>query len=271
MASLSPLFNEDWLRHTRQNAANSWANEVIDTINTTGQIYLSTLRLWFETFPLNDTQKQHLYTRLASHQNSDHLGAVNELAWWRFMLCMGIVGSPLPTATTPRPDFKLESPADCFVEVSTLNVSERDEAAFKEGKSVALNHFETIRRILGKLTDEKQQQLLYAASQEKAAVLALFDYTEWSAFGTQLYLVLGEHLLGTQFGYKHLPQDLSAIVLLERHVIDGRIALSCNRSAVYYNPLATYLLPPDTFFPLRQFQCQLAIAEPRPIEHSISL
>ena len=268
MVKQSPIFNDEWLRRARKNSTKtSWAREVIETLDTTGQIYLSTLRLWFDKFPLNPKQKQNLRSRLESLHRNEHLGAVNELAWSAFMLREGLTVTPLSPSSTPRPDFQLPPPADCFVEVSTLNVSQKDRAKFEAKKSVALDHAETIRRVVGKLTDEKQRQLEYAADQTKPGVLALFDYTTWSGFGTLFFRTLGEFLLGRQFGFKSFPPELSAIVYLERKVIDGRIALSRDRSAVYYNPLALHTLPAGTFSSLNQSWSQLVFAEPRSTEH----
>ena len=219
------------------------------------------IRLWFNEFPAVAKDKQKLCERLESFQDEQHLGGVNELAWWAFMRREGIGASVVATTKTPRPDFQLAPPPDCFVEISTLNVSEKDRNKLRAGESVALDHRESIRRVVGKLTDEKHKQLIYAVNQRKPAVLVLFDYTEWSAFGTDFFKILGEFLLGTEFGFKSLPPELSALVYLERKVLDGRIALSRDRSAVYYNPLAVQPLSSGSFPSLKQFWSQLASSE----------
>lgn len=268
MVKQPAIFSDDWLHRARARSTDaSWAAAAVETLDTTGQIYLSTLRLWFEIFPLTLKQKQGLRVRLESFRNDEHLGGVNELAWWAFMLREGLTATPLPSATAPRPDFELRSPADYFVEVSTLNVSEKDKTKFEAEESVALDHAETIRRVVGKLTAEKQHQLKYAAGHNKPSVLALFDYTTWSGFGTLVFRTLGEFLLGKQFGFKSFPPELSAIVYLERKVLDGRIALSRHRSAVYYNPLALHPLTPGTLPSLNQFWLQLVSADSRSAEH----
>lgn len=270
--SKTPIFSDDWVRTARTNSANgSWAAAAIETLETTGRIYLLTLRLWFERFPLTLKQKQQLRTRLESLRDDEHLGGVNELAWWAFIVREGFTAAPLPPTSAPRPDFELQSPTGCFVEVSTLNVSQRDKAQFKARESIALDHAETIRRVVGKLTDEKLQQLKYASGHKKPSVLALFDYTTWSGFGTLFYRALADFLLGKQLGFKSLPSELSAIVYLERKVLDGRIALSRNRSGVYYNPLALHLLPTGTFPSLNQFSLQLASVDSTISDHWVWL
>ena len=268
----TPIFSDDWLRNARTKSTNdSWAVAVIETLETTGRIYLLTLRLWFERFPLSIRQKRQLRTRLESLRDDEHLGGVNELAWWAFVVREGFTGTPLPSTTAPRPDFELRSPAGCFVEVSTLNVSRKDKGRFEAKQGAALDHADTICRVVGKLTDEKQRQLKYATDHKKPSVLALFDYTTWSGFGTCFCRRLGDLLFGRQFAVRGLPSHLYAIVYLERKVLDGRIALSRDRSGVYYNPLALYPLPPGAFPSLNQFWLQLASVDSTVNEHWVWL
>lgn len=270
--SKTPIFSDEWLRAARTGSVGgSWATAVIETLETTGQIYLSTLRLWFERFPLTCNQKHQLRTRLESLRDDEHLGGVNELAWWAFIVREGFTAAPVAPTTAHRPDFELQSPASCFVEVSTLNVSQKDQAQFKAQQGVALDHAETIRRVIGKFTDEKKQQLQYASDQGKPGVLALFDYTTWSGLGTLFHHTLGDFLLGKQLGFKSLPPQLSAILYLERKVLDGRIALSRSRSGVYYNPLALHPLPSGTFPSLNQFSLQLASVDSTGNDHWVWL
>lgn len=257
------IFGDEWLKKARSKSKDaSWVNAVVKTLDTSGHIYLFNLGLWFNEFPAVENDKQKLRERLESFQDDQHLGGVNELAWWAFMRREGIGASVVATANTPRPDFQLAFPPYCFVEISTLNVSEKDQSKLRAGASVALDHRETIRRVVGKLTDAKRKQLIYAVNQRKPAVLVLFDYTEWSGFGTDCFKTLGEFLLGKEFGFKSLPSELSALVYLERKVLDGRIVLSRDRSAVYYNPLAVQPLSSGSFPSFKQFWSQLASSEP---------
>ena len=68
--------------------------------------------------------------------------------------------------------------------------------------------------------------------------------------------------ISTTAGDVALPVELSTIVYVERKVIDGRIAISRDRSAIYYNPNAKHPLPIGTFSALRQFWCQMMETEP---------
>jgi hypothetical protein len=273
MARKRTIFDEGWLTRARLRRADvSWADEVMATVETNGGIYLESLRLWFNRFRLTSKQKQALATRLESLDKKDHLGAVNELAWWAFMQHEGMNAAPVPTSATPRPDFQIIAPAECFVEVSTLNVSDRDKSKFAAGGSVELNHSQTLRRILSKVTNEKRRQLSYAAGRKQPSVLVLFDYTTWSKFGTQFFRFLGNFLLGKQLGFHTVPSELSALVYVERKVHpDGRIAISRDRSAAYYNPSAKYPLPVGTFASVNEFWCQMVTTEPKSADHWVWL
>jgi hypothetical protein len=121
------------------------------------------------------------------------------------------------------------------------------------------------------VTEEKQRQMAYAAGQKQPCVLVLFDYTIWSAFGTQFFHFLADFLLGTEQGFQGLPGTLSALVYVERKVIDGRIAVSRDRSAIYYNPNAKYPLDMGTFAALHQFSGQVVAVEPKSADHWIWL
>ena len=171
-----PIFGDEWLTKARPKSSNaSWANAVVETLDTSGQIYLATLRLWFNEFPALPTDKQKLRERLECFQDDQHLGGVNELTWWTFMQHGGLAATVMPTAKkASRPDFQVAPPADCFIEVSTLNISADDRKHLEQGKSVALNHTESIRRVIGKFTDEKRKQLMYAVDHQKPGVLVLF-------------------------------------------------------------------------------------------------
>lgn len=204
----------------------------------------------------------------------------------------------VPTArSSARPDFELHTPFECFVEVTTLNVSQADEAALAEAPALiedaksrpdeeeneeddasprkamgaALDPPKTMQRIINKSAFEKLKQLKHAADQKKPAVLVVFDYTEFSAYATDFNQALGDSLLGATKGFSSYPRELSALAYVERKVFDGRIALSLRRSAVYYNPLATMPLKVGSFPFLRQFWGDLESSEPASIDGWIIL
>jgi hypothetical protein len=135
-------------------------------------------------------------------------------------------------------------------------------------ESVSLNYDVSVERFLGiarkderegiTRKNEKYEQLIYAASQDAPAVLAIFDYKESSGYGLPFFHCLGDALLGPRLEYKNQPRELSAIVYLERQVRDGRIALNLERSAVYHNPFALHPLPQGTFRSLKEFSVRAA-------------
>lgn len=170
--------------------------------------------------------------------------------------------NPLPASKSPTPDFEVLSPYQFFVEVSTVNISERDKSKLETNQTLELDHSETLRRILGKSTTEKQEQLSYAADRKRPAVLVLFDYTFWSGFATQFFQYLANFLQGEQCGFQGLPRQLSAPVYVERGVFDGRIAINQLRSAAYYSPCAENSLPLGTFPSIDQFSVGAAVKAP---------
>jgi len=236
--------------------------------------YLDSLRRQFNEFPLRNKQKRGLKKGLESFNNEDHLGAVNELAWWEFMRQAGLKVSPVPTGKGSRPDFEVKAPVKFFVEVSTLNVSDRDKSARKNGKGIPLNPTETkktLERTLGKMTKAKQDQMSYASDKQQPCVLVIFDYTEWSGYGTQFFCRLKNFLFGEELGWQRLPRVLSALVYAERRVNNGCNEISLNRSSIYYNPNAKYPLEKGTFPQLNQFYCQTAPLERKPENSRVCL
>jgi hypothetical protein len=262
------IFDEHWLARARAQGSHAsafWSQAVLEYLDTTGGMYLRTLRQWFADFPLSARkQKQQLKTRLESFDDDTHRGVVNELAWWIFMQRLGLQAAPVLETTEPRPDFHVQASVAFFVEVSTVNPSQRERAKFDidedEGESeymgVPLDHAETCRRFMGKVTDEKKRQMEYAASQHQPCVLALFDYTIWSAYPTWIVSYMADFLLGEEQGFQQLPPILSALVYVRRHVMNGRIALRRDLSAIYYNPHTDYPLPTGIFAAIKQFGCQ---------------
>ncbi len=255
MSQHEQLFDETWrARAVAGGLGDSWVNDVVAALDADGGQYLATLTKWFHQFPVvSTTDRSVLKARLESFTNTDHLGAVNELSWYQFMRQSGFQVDPVSTAKTARPDFRLTGPASLLAEVSTLNVSQSEKTSLQSTGGVDLNHRETVRRLLLKASDEKCAQFEYATTNGLPCVLVLFDYTFWSGLGTDLYRFLASVLLVDEPAFSKLPGALSAIIYVERRVVDGRMLLSRLRSAVYHNPKPRYPLAPGTFNMLRQF------------------
>lgn len=259
------LFDDNWLiqASSRKND-DQWVDDVMNQINGSGGIYLNTLRLWFDRFSLPSKQKNHLKQGIESFNNSDHLGGVNELAWWKFINSFGWSASPVRAGKGKRPDFHVIRPCEFFCEVTTLNISEKEKKLLVSGKGVPLNHNVSLERILKKIVEEKSEQIKYGASKSKPSVLILFDYTFWSGLGTQFYRAFANFLLGKRAGFKELPAELSLIIYVERSVIDGRIGISKERSAVYHNPNPLFTMSETIFQMMRQYR--LNIEETLPVQ-----
>lgn len=263
MQKTKNIFDEIWVTRARScDDKLSWVQDVMTELETTGGLYLSILKVWFSAFPLQAKQKNKLKSDLESFKTEEHLGAVNELALWYFLQRESFQAKPIPAAKVPTPDFSISAPFDFYLEVSTLNVSQKDKNKIQKNSSVQLNHNETLRRVLGKLTTEKQKQLAYASDRKKPGVLVLFDYTTWSSFCTEFYRYLAKYLLGRQNGFSSLPQGLSALVYIERKFLDCGFVISRIRSAAYYNPYAKYPLTMGSFASINQFWSQLVHSEP---------
>lgn len=256
MCQHEQLFDEAWrARAVGGDLGDSWANDVVAALDFDGGQYLATLAKWFTQFPAHSAKdRSELRKRLESFTTSAHLGAVNELSWCQFMRQSGFQVDPVPTTKkAARPDFRLMGPAAAFAEVSTLNVSQSEEASLRVSGGVDLNHRETVRRLLLKASDEKCAQFEYAASEGMPCLLVLFDYTFWSGLATDRYRFLASVLLEDEPAFSKLPSALSAIVYVERRVRGGRIVLSRIRSALYHNPEARHPLARSALNMLRQF------------------
>lgn len=264
MSGPEEIFSDEWLRLAR--ASNDEALGAAEAAKDSvyGQLYLSTLREWFEEFPLSAKDKSHLRARLESMKNEEHLSGVNELSWWKFMLREGCTAKPLLPAGTPTPDFFVETPSEFYAEVTTTNMSDDEKNKAESGALISLDHDASIRRFLGKVTAKKERQLKYAAGQRMAGVLVIFDYSHWSGFGTQLYIAIADALLKGNCAFAGLPPELSAIAYVERSVQEGNIGIKCSYSAMYYNPFALYSLAAGTFPSLNQFFLQSGSIETRP-------
>ena len=248
------LFNNNWFDSaSKKSNKNQWVADVLDQINGAGGIYLNTLRLWFERFPVSKKQKKHLKNRIESFNNSDHLGSVNEIAWWEFVNSFGWTVKPIDAGKGSTPDFNVTKPEEFFFEITTLNLSAKEKKLLDSGDGVGLDHNRSIERIMKKVVSEKIDQIQYGALRKRPSVFVLFDYTFWSGFGTQFYLALANFLLGDDLGFIKLPPELSGIIYIERKVLDGKIGFSRDRSAIYHNPNSLYKVSDSVFWMIRQY------------------
>lgn len=248
------LFDNHWLDSASKKLHGSqWVDDVMHQINGAGGIYLNTLRLWFDRFPVSKKQKKHLKNRLESFNNADHLGGVNEIVWWEFINSFGWTAKPLHAGKAATPDFIVTKPEEFFCEITTLNLSKKERKLLDSGEGVTLDHNGNIERIMKKIVSEKTEQIQYGASKKKPSVLVLFDYSFWSRFGTQFYLALAKFLLDAELGFTKLPTELSGIVYVEKKVLDGKIGVSTNRSAFYHNPNSLYKVSDSAFRMIQQY------------------
>jgi len=240
-----PLFDDNWLSLAlSRRGGTDWVDDVVQQLNGSGSIYLNTVRDLFQIFPLSNKQKKHLKRRLESFNNSDHLGGVNELSWWKLTQSFSWSTNPIPAGKKILPDFHITSPYEFYCEVTTLNKSDYEKWQLTE------DHAYTLGRILSHKIPEKAEQIRYGHSKNKPSILVIFDYTSWSSLGTQFYRELANFLLRNTL---NLPLELTAIIYVERKILDGRIGVSKQRSAVYHNPNCQYKLPTMVFPMLHQY------------------
>lgn len=253
--NMDVLFSDGWIDKTKRTMpVRSLWNDVFKDLDGPGSIYINTLRTYFDRFPLSKKQKKHMKSLLESQNNVDHLGAANELIWYEFMKSTGLDVMPLPVGNERKPDFEIKSPLHYFCEVTTLNVSEPDKKQFVGGKSVALDQSKTVARIIRKIIDEKDEQIKYGASNNLPSVLVIFDYSTWSGLGTQLNRAFANFLFAENDGFRGLPVELSLIILIERTVLGGRMAINLKQSAVYQNPFGIYKMPDNAFEKLHHYR-----------------
>lgn len=238
MAVAPTLFDDAW-RCAACTAAprDSWVAEGASSKDLT--TYLDTIRCWFQQLPLTGEDRKHLRNRLESFSIENHIGAVNELSWWRMMKIAGIEIEAIPRSLESTPDFKMGSPADCYVEITTLNISKREKciAASEDEGVMELDVDEDIRRFLRKSISEKLKQVKYGFLRHKPSLLVIFDYSYFSGFGHQLH-----RKVDTALSACSLPCELSAIAYVHKFVRCGRITINCNNLRMFLNKSARYQL-----------------------------
>ena len=187
----------------------SWKSSVRDYIEESGGVYLEVLESWYNRFPGTDAQKKSLLTHLVSSATEDHLGAVNELAWWQLFQSRGHQIEPIVRAKTATPDFIHKNKGiKIFFEVTTLNIAKNSNEVELESGS---RH--SVKRVAQKCASNKELQLLFGYERQSPSVLVVFNYDTWSGYGVNHHKVILE-----EFDVTKLPESLSAIVFVERRV-----------------------------------------------------
>jgi hypothetical protein len=208
--SSNTLFDNAWRELAR--VSEGWARDVMEDTTEEDAIYLNTISRWFSEFPGTKKQKNHLKASLESFSKSDHLGAVNELSWWKFWKSRDFGMEPIPTGKNSTPDFILNHDiAASIFEVTTLNPS-TDERCNDLGYSKE----KSVKRITAKVISEKLEQLRYGCKSGVPTIFVLFNYDEWSGFGTQFFRTIRDYIF-----ISNMPPELSAIVYVERFNIGG--------------------------------------------------
>ncbi len=234
------LFDNDWLENTYPE--DSWAKAVVDDNGNYGSVYLDTLSAWFGKLPGSNKQKNSLKAGLLSCINDAHLGAVNELSWWIYLTSRGLSLDGIPKGATATPDFELKSDkGNIIFEVTTINPSREIGCGDLE-----YSQFNSLRRIVGKASEEgKLKQFIYGVERGMPVVLVLFNYDEFSGFGTQFHRMLRDNMVDCA-----LPKELSAVIFLERSVDKGKSRYKKDSAFVFRNPKAEYSFKTGLIEPL---------------------
>lgn len=211
----SKLFDQNW--REKEIVIDSWKSDVLDSKSGSGGAYLELISKWFFDFPGTKKEKKHLKSLLMSHINADHLGAVNELSWWKLLTSRKYDLVPISAGKGPAPDFSFRVSGEeiAFLEVTTLNPSLNPDCS-----KLKISQANSIKRILRKASEEKLGQFRYGFVKNVPSILVVFNYDEWSGYGTRLC-----NSIDIQNLFKKMPNELSGIIYLEKYVADGKIYL----------------------------------------------
>jgi len=227
-----PLFDSDWARAAK-GAKDSWVSSVFEEVDGTGCFYLQCISAWFHELPGSKKQKKKLKAALKSTNNSDHLGAVNELSWWRYWKSRGYDLRPIPSGKAKTPDFVLIlDTASVFFEVTTLNPSKNPKCS-----EINYSQWSSRNRIVAKAKEEKRGQFIYGQERQCPSVLVLFNYDEWSGLGTEFHRSMESPAL-----FSGALSELSAIIYVERFVFGGKSRFKKSSMKIIDNPAAKFPL-----------------------------
>lgn len=137
----------------------------------------------------------------------------------------------IPTGKFPTPDYILKPDAiGSIFEITTLNPS-KDERC----NEINYSQENSMRRIAAKAIEEKIGQLKYGYRKNMPSIFVLFNYDEWSGFGTQFYKLISD----ADF-VASMPDELSAIIYVERFITSGIPHFKKNSIIVADNPSAGF-------------------------------
>ena len=147
------------------------------------------------------------------------------------MTSRGFKLEPIPTGKSNKPDFilKFEDYSVIF-EVTTLNPSKDERCS-----EINYSQKKSLIRIIAKAFEEKKGQFQYGYLKKMPSVLVLFNYDEWTGFGTQF-----QRLMDDSKVFANMIFELSAIIYVERFVIDGKPHLKKDSIVIIDNPNAEF-------------------------------
>ncbi|WP_411725347.1 hypothetical protein [Methyloglobulus sp.] len=261
------LFDISWKEKKSvelENAKCSWANAVFEDISGDGDTYLKTISRWFEEFTDSNKSEQDgdKLNKLQSTITQEHLGAVNELSWWKFLKSRGFDLQPIPIEkkgtsnsddsekNKSTPDFNLNfKGSNVIFEVTTLNPAETVKCKLDDAQK------QSFYRIITTSIHNKRKQIEKVHDQKKPFVLVLFNYDNWSGLGTQFYKLIDDKELfsGLSKILSERPQSrcaeieisrgLSTIIYVERYVRNGISHYKKDSMVIVHNPNADFSCP----------------------------
>ncbi len=245
------LFDISWKEEKSvelENAKDSWANAVFEDLSGDGNTYLNTISRWFEEFTItSNKQDVDKFNKLQSTITQEHLGAVNELSWWKFLTCRGFDLKPITTGNKPSPDFNLNfEGSNIIFEVTTLNLAEDVKCKLDDAQK------QSYYRIITNSIHGKRNQIEKVHEQKKPFVLVLCNYDNWSGLGTHFYKLINDKeffsdvskILSERPQSKcseiEISKGLSAIIYVVRRVRNGISFYEKDSMVIVHNPNAEF-------------------------------
>lgn len=255
------LFDAAWRKKAKQSAsAGSWAH---NWESGEQRRYTRTIRRYFRD--ANICLKDRRLLKLALENfGTTHADHVNELFWQARMQLAGF--DVAYVATVPgsrRPDFHIvnrRTGFQAYVEVTTINLSnaKRIGARRRAGKSITLDKRNFVCRVHRKAIREKAPQLDLARQHKMPGILVVFNSSDFAGYGTAMPrdVALGFANRTRRGLWMRLPRSISALVLVGKTCVDGRLRLVKSESAIFLNRRATFPIDKRIFRFLNQIDVQ---------------